>query len=196
MLNVNSLVALSLFIAACSTQQTETSNMPGGSRVEYSRATPGADFSRYRGLLFVPLEIMNADHSLMAPSNDLVNLRGEFRKAFIAAMNSEYMVLTRAAPDVVRIKAQLINASYSPAASSAGVGLSFDELTAGGQLTFSMQIEDSYSNKVLVRASDRYSLGASRTAEEKQLRITAAAEYWAGLFKEFLDENLMDARSR
>jgi hypothetical protein len=196
MLNVIFPVALVLLIAACSAQQSETSNAQNGSRVEYSHTTPGADFSRYRGLLFVPLEIMNADHSAMAPSNDLASLRGEFRRAFIAAMNGEYMILTRAAPDVVRIKAQLINASYSPAASSAGAGLSFDELTAGGQLSFSMLIEDSYSNKVLVRASDRYSLGASRTDEEKQQRITAAAGYWAGLFKEFLDENLPDARTR
>ena len=185
-----------LLFAACSAPQSETAQAQNESRVEYSHTTPGADFSRYRGLLFVPLEIMNSDQSLMAPSADLQNLRGEFRKAFISAMNGEYMILTRAAPDVVRIKAQLINASYSPAASSAGAGLSFDELTAGGQLSFSMQIEDSYSNKLLVRASDRYSLGASRTDEEKQQRITAAAQYWAGLFKEFLDENLPDARTR
>lgn len=191
-----SLTVFAFFLGACSPTEVQVAARQRESPVEYSYVSPDADLGKYRGLLLVPLEILNADRSPMAPSDDLQNLQGEFRKAFIEAMNGEYMILTRPAQDVARIKAQLVNASYSPTGSNLGAGLSFDELTAGGQLSFFMQLEDSYSDAVLVRASDRYSLGAARSDEEKQRRIAAAAKYWAGLFKEFLDENLRDARTR
>jgi hypothetical protein len=193
---VVALLVLASVVAGCSTSEPQAEPPQQGSRVEYSYLSPGADFSRYRGLIFVPLEILHADQTPMAPSEDLLNLRGEFRTAFIEAMNGEYMILTRPSRDLVRVRAQLVNASFSPARSNVGAGLSFDDLAGGGQLLFSMQIEDSYTETVLVRASDRYSLGAARSDEEKQQRIAAAARYWAGLFKEFLDDNLRDARTR
>lgn len=183
-------------LCGCAASRTPEIPDRNESRVENSYASSDADFSHYRGLLFVPLQILHADRTPMAPSDDLLNLRGEFREAFLGAMNGEYMILTRPARDVVRIKAELINATYSPAMAGVGAGLGFDELAAGGQLLFTMQIEDSYTDAVLVRASDRYALGAARNGQEKQQRIADAAAYWAGLFKEFLDQYLIDARTR
>jgi len=182
-------------LAACATQ-TPTAVEQNPSRIEYSYVSPDADFSKYRGLLFVPLEILNPDRTPMRTSDDLELLRAEFRHAFIKAMDGEYMLLTRPANDVMRIKAQLIDAEFAPTTLSSGPGLSFDELAAGGELEFFMQMEDSYSGTLLARASDRSVLGAARTDQERLERIRDAAKYWAGLFKVFLDANLQNARTR
>ena len=183
-------------LSACASPGQQEVARADAPRVEYSAINPDADFSNYRGLLFVPLEILNADQSPLASSQDLTELRLEFRKAFITALNNDYMILSRPARDVLRIRGQLVKTIPGSAKREPGAGLSFSELTSGGDLIFSMQLENSFTGEVLARASDRSSLGAARTASDRAASIIGAANYWAGLFRDFLDKNVPDARRR
>lgn len=183
-------------LSACASPGQQEVARADAPRVEYSAINTQADFSNYRGLLFVPLEILNADQSPLASSRDLTELRLEFRKAFIAALNNDYMILSRPARDVLRIRGQLVKTIPGSSKREPGAGLSFSELTSGGELIFSMQLENSFTGEVLARASDRSSLGAARTASDRAASIIGAADYWAGLFRVFLDKNVPDARRR
>lgn len=183
-------------LSACASPGQQEVARADAPRVEYSAIDPDADFSNYRGLLFVPLEILNADQSPLASSQDLTELRLEFRKAFITALNNDYMILSRPARDVLRIRGQLVKTIPGSAKREPGAGLSFSELTSGGELIFSMQLENSFTGEVLARASDRSSLGAARTASDRAASIIDAADYWAGLFRDFPDKNVPDARRR
>ncbi|RLA24898.1 MAG: hypothetical protein DRR11_21315, partial [Gammaproteobacteria bacterium] len=63
-----------------------------------------------------------------------------------------------------------------------------------GHLTFFMELSDSLSGEVLARAADKEKdtgpVGVVTTTQRDWERTTVAAEYWARLFRDFLDKNL------
>jgi hypothetical protein len=67
-------------------------------------------------------------------------------------------------------------------------------LVAVGELTFLMELSDSMSGEVLARAADKqkpeYTNVGDVNDEGGHNRAEAAAKYWAGLFRDFLDRNL------
>ncbi|MGB5630062.1 MAG: hypothetical protein WBM57_11880 [Woeseiaceae bacterium] len=67
------------------------------------------------------------------------------------------------------------------------------DMAKPGSLVFLMELKDSRSEKVLGRAADSAAAPTFATSSETTTdwtAVEAAAAHWAGLFRQFLDENL------
>jgi hypothetical protein len=72
-----------------------------------------------------------------------------------------------------------------------------DAVARPGVLVFTMEMRDSTTDRVLARAADntsnpKFGTALDRTTDWKE--VQQAAEYWASLFRQFLDQNLDNSR--
>ena len=191
------LVGTSLLLAACSgTSVVDPYVRPDTAQVDYSFVSPNANFGKYTALLLFPLEIYYPDNAPQPPAEDLVMLRQYFREAFLAALKNDYRLTTAAAPDVLRVNAQIIDLKIVGERGTFEPSEKLREVVAAGELTFLMELQDSVSRDTLARAGDNTGttqiVAPGQDASWDQVR--AAAERWAGLFRAFLDRNVQGAR--
>jgi hypothetical protein len=163
------------------------------SRVDSAYAKPGVDFSHYLKLQPVPLEIYYYEGQAEPDPADLARLRQIFRTAFLAAIGDDYLIVDESGPDVLHVRASLVDLELSSVPADMPFKGRAAALVAEGHLTFFMELSDSLSGEVLARAADKEKdtgpVGVATTQRDWQ-RTTVAAEYWAGLFRDFLDKNL------
>ena len=163
------------------------------SKVDSAYVKPGVDFSRYRKLQPVPLEIYYYEGQAEPDPSDLERLRQTFRKAFLAEIGEDYVLVDEPGPDVLHVRASLVDLELSSVPDDMPLRGRAASLIAEGHLTFFMELSDSLSGDVLVRAADQEKdsgqIGVA-TVDRDWQRAEAAAEYWAGLFRDFLDKNL------
>jgi hypothetical protein len=163
------------------------------SKVDSAYAKPGIDFSRYRKLQPVPLEIYYYEGQVEPDPSDLARIRRIFRTAFLAAIGDDYALVEEPGPDVLHVRASLVDLELSPVPGEMPLKGRAAALIAEGHLTFFMELSDSLSGEVLVRAADQGMdagpVGVS-TMDRDWTRTEVAAERWAGLFRGFLDQNL------
>lgn len=186
-------VALCVALSSCTTTEVTTYQRVPGSRVAEAYSQPGADFSRYTRLYAHPLEIYYREGESAPTPENLERMRSIFRAAFLAELNGEYEIVTAPAKNALGVRASLVNLQNAPAGEELPVGGRLRALVANGQLTFLMEMSDSLSGEVLARAADPQppvsdAQGDRATADWTQAEV--AAKYWAGLFRDFLDENL------
>ncbi len=158
--------------------------------VEYAYTNPEADFSRYAALTTDGLEIYFPSNIDAPDPADIERLRESFRNAFRNAIGDDFRIVDKPGRDVLKVRAQLVDMKMTGAQGDFTGSGRFGNLVARGELTFVMELIDSRSGTVLARAGDRTrntdTSGRVATWDD----VDAAAEYWAGLFRNWLDQNI------
>ncbi|MGI9331412.1 MAG: DUF3313 family protein [Gammaproteobacteria bacterium] len=170
----------------------ETLRVPAKSRVDEAYLKPDVDFSGYRRLQAAPLEIYF--YQGMGEPDPAVaeRIRAIFRRVFLAAIGDDYPLSDEPAPDVLAVRASLLDLKHSPVMGKLPVQGRAARLAANGQLTFFMELRDSVSGELLARAADQEkppAPGEVMSDIDAWAQTERAATRWAGLFRDFLDEN-------
>jgi hypothetical protein len=175
-------------IASCSTVTTQSFRAPENQNVDASFIATDADFSKYSRL-------MAADMGIFFPlSNDLSDeelqkIRKTFRELFLSELK-DYEIVTTAGPGTLMVEASLIDLRKAMSADVPSLRTELKSAARPGELLFLMQLRDSESNRVLARAADGAAHPTFSHNSEDWSGVEAAAQHWASLFRNFLDQNL------
>jgi len=187
------LVASLLLASGCVKTTVDTYRSVPDSRADSAFVKPGVDFSRYQRLQAMPLEIYYYE-GLDAPDpEDIEKIRRIFREAFLGKLGDDYELVDEPGPDVLHVLASLVDLEHSSVPEDLPVKGRAASLVAAGQLTFFMELADSQSGEVLARAGDKEKApaGIAGAATDRDwARTEEAADRWAQMFRDFLDENL------
>lgn len=187
------LVLVGTAVTACVETTVEHFRKVPESRVDSAYVKAGVDFSRYRKLQPAPLEIYYAEGPAEPDPEDLVRIRQIFRDAFLAAIGTDYEIVDKPGGDVLGVLASVVDLELTPAQGSLPMSGRAASLVADGQLSFFMELTDSETGEVLARAGDQKPAGkesGEAAAGRDWTHTEVAAERWARLFRDFLDENL------
>jgi len=180
-----------LLLSACTTTTTQSFNVSKNANVEAARIAADADFSKYNELIADDMGIFFPKDA--TPSEgDQEKLRQIFREAFLAEL-SEYTIVDQSGPNVMRVQATLVDFRAATAADLPLVRRELRDIARPGALLFLMEFKDSESDRILARAADsaaapKFATGAGGTTDWTS--VETAAQHWAGLFRQFLDNNL------
>ena len=185
--------AASVWLAGCSTVETQSFVVRDAANVESAQIAVGADFSQYDRLqaedmgIFFPAGVDMAEE-------DLQRLRTIFRAAFVSELQG-YSISREPGPTTMAVQASLIDLRGPAGAGAAVTSLRRDirDLAAPGSLVFLMELKDSETGRVLGRAADSAqapALGTGADAVTDWQAVEEAASHWARLFRGFLDANL------
>jgi hypothetical protein len=184
-------------LTACtSTTIVEPFYRPPTAQVEYVALSPDADFSKYKSIQLTPLGVYFPDNVPQPPAADLDRLRQYFREAFLAEIGNDYRIVSTTGPEVLRVNAQIIDLKIVGAGGTYEPSARLREVVAAGELTLVMELQDSITERALVRAADTTSTAnpAATSREADWDNVRQAAERWAEMFRQFLDMNLQGAR--
>ena len=186
------LAVAGLAIASCSSTTTQSFTSVKESRVESSQIAVGADFGKYDTLNAVDMGIFFPSHAKTS-TEDQQKIRQIFRQAFMSRLDGYDVVQNQVGPTTLTVEATLIDFRNATADDVMAVRHGLRDMTAPGSLVFLMELKDSRSGQVLGRAADSASAPAFSTSAETATdwaTVETAAEHWAELFRQFLDENL------
>ncbi|MGI9289845.1 MAG: DUF3313 family protein, partial [Gammaproteobacteria bacterium] len=164
-----------------------------GSRADTAYLSPTADFSRYSRIYAQPLEIYYEDGEAAPSDIELQQLRAIFRNAFLTAIAEDYEIVYEPAADALGVRASLIKLDSQAYIDELPLQGRLRNLVAVGELTFLMELTDSLSGEVLARAGDRQKPEYAEfegMRNQDLMEAETAAQYWASLFRDFLDRNL------
>jgi len=187
------LLAGLLLAAGCNQTIVESYDAVPGARVDSAYVKRGVNFSRYKRLLPVPLEIYFYEGLGTPAPSDIDRVRQIFRDAFMTKIGDDYEIVNKPGPDVLNVRASLVDLELSEVPDDLPIKGRAASLVAAGQLTFFMELADSQNGEVLARAADREKSPTAITGPATQrdwARTEVAADRWAQLFREFLDANL------
>jgi len=190
---VFSFLILPLVVSGCVKTEVIRYRKVTESKVDSAYVQPGVDFSRYSRLLPVPLEIYFVEGQTAPESDDLARIRQIFRTAFLAEIGDDFPIVQEPGADVLGVRASLVDLELSSGTGDLPVGSPASDIVASGKLSFFMELTDSTTGEVLARAGDQEktdSTISSVAAERDWGRVETAAQHWARLFRNFLDENL------
>jgi hypothetical protein len=179
-------------LAACATPTTQSFVRVEGSRVDSSYIAVGADFSKYDRLSAEDMGIYFPTNR--APSEaDQKRARELFRTAFMAELTGYDVVRDGEGPTTLAVQASLIDFTNAAPEDAMSVGREMRDFARPGSIIFMMELKDSVSGAVLARAGDSAEIPAISTSPDVLTdwdAVEAAAQRWARMFREFLDENL------
>jgi hypothetical protein len=170
------------------------------SRVDSVYAAPGASLVRYRRVMLDELDVaFKADWQQRRPeisSTEIGDVRTMAASLFRAAFTAElekggYPVVDKPAPDVLRVKATVLDVDFAPAsAAAASVGGKYIVTTT--DVSLAAELRDSASGAVLARVIDRNrgrNVGNLELSSEQNTSKDALQAFttWAGLLREALD---------
>ena len=185
------IAALSAAGLGCATTTVDTYYAVQNPVVDEAFVKPDVDWSVYRSLRADPLNIVYVEGDEQPDPEDLERIRGYFRGAFLTALGDDYKIVTAPGPDVLDVHADLIDLKVnSPGLGELPFKKRLQSLVAKGQLTFVMELRDSVTREVLARAADQEKPSAGTEGESSWDEVERAAERWASLFRNWLDENL------
>ena len=180
-----------LLLSACTTTTTQSFNVSKNANVEAARIAADADFSKYNELIADDMGIFFPQDA--TPSEgDQEKLRQIFRAAFLAQL-TEYTLVDQSGPNVMRVQATLVDFRGATYADLPLVRRDLRDIAKPGALLFLMEFKDSESDRILGRAADsaaapKFATSAGETTDWTS--VETAAKHWAGLFRQFLDDNL------
>jgi hypothetical protein len=207
-------VAMSASLAATKKDLDEAMSRDGLQKtsvkgVDLAYARPGASLAAYKRVKLDPVEV-EFDKS-WDPSNtgSRIKLSSEERekiKAGVAKLVEEefakalqkggtYQIASESAPDVLRVKVNILNLYVNAPSAAAGVGRSKTYVSSAGQMTLLAELSDAASGQMLARVADRREangVGARRMQladhmlNEDAAREVAAA--WAQTLRKALDK--------
>jgi hypothetical protein len=186
-----SVVISALIISGCTTVTTQSFQRTASSNVEASYVATDADFGKYDQLLGQDMGIFFPEKSPL-PEQDLQRIRQIFRDAFLGEL-AGYEIVQSAGPSVMTVQASLIDLRDADLGDVPDMRAGLDAVARPGVLVFMMEMRDSATDRVLARAADSTSnpkigTGGGRTTDWDD--VQTAAQYWASLFRQFLDQNL------
>jgi len=183
------LATLCFVLTACNTVEVNRFTEVQNSEADIVYVNPDVDFSNYSRLLPMPLEIGYSAKLGEPDPEKLQRIRTVFREAFLAQIEGNYEIVDKPGADVLQVRASLLDLKINTA--QGGMALSGDlkKLAKSGKLTFLMEVQDSLSNKVLLRAGDTEK-EAGEDSVDKWADVEAAATRWAAMFRKFLDSQL------
>ena len=185
------LFAVLISLSACTkTIVTGSFNRVPNTAVEYAYVNEQADFSQYTKLMSGGLEIYYPESEDSPDPADLDRVRGYFRDAFAAAIGDDYEVVSEPGPGVLKVSGQVIDMKMTSGGATFDPSGRLRDVVAHGELTFLMEMSDSVSGQVLARAGDKSSDISAENDDATWDDVRRAAEYWAGLFRNWLDSSL------
>lgn len=188
------LVAASFALQACTrTVVTGSFNRVPNTAVEYAYVNEQADFSRYTKLMNGGLEVYYPENEQRPDPADIDRIRAYFRDAFANAIGDAYEVVAEPGPDVLKVRGQVIDMKMTSGGTTIDASGRLRDVLAHGELTFLMEMSDSVSGQVLARAGDKSSDISGEKDDATWDDVRRAAEYWAGLFRDWLDNSLGNA---
>lgn len=178
-------------LIACSTTTYESFRPIKNRNVQIAYVGVSADFSQYERLMFDDMGIFYPTDSATSEA-DLARVRGAFRSAFLERVK-DYEIVDKPANDVIEVAASLVDLRNASGADIPNIGRDINQILEPGKLTFMIEMRDSKSNALLLRAADtskspRIDLPEDGSADISE--VQAAATHWADLFGNFLDTNL------
>lgn len=181
----------SLLLVACTTVETQTFRATGNPDIDSSYIAEDADFSQYHRLLIDDMGIF-FPASVPMSREDLTRIRRVFRESFIKELGG-YEITQEPGPGMLRVSASLVDLRNATPAAIPDMRRSVREVAQPGALLFMMELKDSGTDRVLARAGDSTTAPQFATADNRQVdwtSVESAAQRWAVLFREFLDQNL------
>jgi hypothetical protein len=179
-----------MMLSACSTVETQSFTVSENRNVESAYIATNADFSKYNQLLADEMGIYFPQDNF-TPPEDIQRIRQIFRSAFIAELKG-YKIVDKPSPNTMKVQASLVDLRNS-SGSLLSLSREIRDIASHGELLFLMEMRDSESNAVLARAADSaqtptFAAAAGSTTDWSS--VEAAAQHWAALFRQFLDQNL------
>ena len=184
-------VMAALWLSACTqTVVTGSFNRVPNTAVEYAYINQQADFSQYTKLMNGGLEIYFPENEERPDPAEIDRIRGYFRDAFTTAIGDDYEIVAEPGPGVLKVKGQVIDMKMTSGGSAMDVNGRLRDIVSHGELTFLMEMSDSLTGQVLARAGDKSSDISAEKDDATWDDVRRAAEYWAGLFRNWLDNYL------
>ena len=184
-------VVVFLTLAACTrTVFVGSFDRVPNTAVEYAYINQEADFTKYTRLMSGGLEIYYPDEAEPPDPADLDRIRGYFRDAFTAALGDDYEVVAEPGPGVLKVSGQVIDMKMTSGGAVVDTSGRLRDIVAHGELTFLMEMSDSMTGQVLARAGDKSTDISAEHDDATWADVQRAAEYWAGLFRNWLDNSL------
>ena len=186
------IIAACTGLFACTTTTSQSFVKVDSSRVESSYIAVGADFSKYDRL--TPRDMGIYFPSQAAPSPETQQrARDIFRKAFRAQLTGYNIVENAKGPTTLLVQATLIDFTNAAPEDAMSVGRRMRDFATPGSIIFMMELRDSVTDEVLARAGDSAEIPTFSTSADVPTdwdAVEVAANRWARLFREFLDERL------
>jgi hypothetical protein len=184
-------VATLLLTACTKTVYVGSFNRVPNTAVEYAYVNQEADFSRYSKLMPGGLEIYVPEDVDPPPDPaDLERIRTYFRDAFRQAIGDDYEIVSEPGPGVLKVSAQIIDMKMTSGGAVYEPSGRLRDIVAHGELTFLMEMSDSQTEQVLARAGDKSTDISAEQDDATWADVQRAAEYWASLFRNWLDNSL------
>jgi hypothetical protein len=185
------LLAAALLLTACTTTTYESFRPVQNPNVDIAYVGSNADFSKYRRLMVEEMGIFYPTQA--APSEaDIQRVRSAFQNAFRSKIEG-YEIVARPAADVMKVKASLVDLRNATAADLPDISRDVNRILEPGKLTFMIEMRDSATDTLLLRAADTEKSPQIDLVEDGSAsvdEVNAAAQHWAQLFRNFLDTNL------
>jgi len=176
--------------AACTTVTTQSFRAADSPNVKAAYLATDADFGKYDRLTAEEMGIFFPDDS--APSlPDQQRTRQIFREAFLGELN-DYQIVGDKGPTTLAVQASLLDFRKASTVDASVLRRQLRDIAEPGALVFLMELKDSESGRILARAADSASAPAfsDSTTETDWGSVESAANRWAKLFRQFLDNNL------
>lgn len=179
-----------MLASACTTVTYETYRPVQNRTVDIAYVADSADFSKYRRLQAEEMGIFYPTHA-PASEEDLQRVRTAFQEAFRAQI-SGYEIVDEPAKDVLKVRASLVDLRNTAADRLPNIADDLNAILEPGKLTFTIELRDSMTDNLILRAADTQKSPDMDLPDDGPMSddVRAAAEYWAELFRSFLDRNL------
>ncbi len=189
--SVAALAVAILSLNACTkTVVTGSFNRVPNTAVEYAYINEQVDFSQYTKLMNGGLAIYYPENEEPPDPAEINRIRGYFRDAFTSAIGDDYEIVDEPGPGVMKVQGQVIDMKMTSGGTVMDVSGRLRDIVAHGELTFLMEMSDSLTGQVLARAGDKSSDISAEKGDATWDDVRRAAEYWAGLFRNWLDNYL------
>jgi hypothetical protein len=188
---VLALVAVCTLAVGCTTVETQSFRVADSPNVASVFIATDADFGKYDRLNAEDMGIYFPQEA--APSvDDQQRTRTIFREAFLGEL-TDYQIVQENGPSTLMVQATLIDFRNASPADTISVRRELRDIAKPGSLLFLMELKDSVSGRTLARAADSASapsFSSSADISTDWTSVESAADRWAKLFRQFLDENL------
>ena len=189
--SVAALAVAVLTLNACTkTVETGSFNRVPNTAVEYAYINEQVDFSQYTKLMNGGLAIYYPEDEEPPDPAEINRIREYFRDAFTSAIGDDYEIVDEPGPGVMKVQGQVIDMKMTSGGTVMDVSGRLRDIVAHGELTFLMEMSDSLTGQVLARAGDKSSDISADKGDATWDDVRRAAEYWAGLFRNWLDNYL------
>lgn len=178
--------------AACTTVTYESYRPVKNPDVDIVYVGSNVDFGKYQRLMPEGMGIFYPNDAPAPSAADLQRVREAFRREFLEQV-AGYEIVTRPAPDVMKVRASLVDLRQANAEQIPNLRDDLNQILEPGKLTFLVEMRDSVTNTLLLRAADTQKsprIDLPESGNPNTDEVDAAARHWARLFRNFLDHNL------